>query len=651
MKKTRATAEDIMACMGGAENLVSATHCMTRLRITVRSEAPVQEKRLRALRGVLSVVHDREDRYEIVLGPGICADYADRLHALGVGTEDGEAPAGEAPGKERRRLRDVAKVLGDIFAPLIPGIITAGLCAGFASLLAQLKPDYADVPFLSALYSLLTLVSTSFMTYITAWAGYRAAERFGGTPILGGMLGMMTSLDGINQISRILGLYNEDAPLASVLSSGKGGILSVVFGVFLLCAIEKRLRKRIPASLSIILTPLLSVLLCAIPYIAVVMPACGYVSGWISTLLGDVCRSESAVVRAVAGYVASACFLPLVATGMHHGLISLYTIQLQELGYVTLYPALTMAGAGQVGAGLAVRRLAGKTGRNTLRQTASGAIPAGILGVGEPLIYSVTLPLGKPFVTACLGAGFGGAIVMVMQVASTTWGPSGIPGVFVMTAGPHGAVTNAIVYLGSLLVSCAAGFLLTFLTLKEKDLPPADAAQAANAAQAADGPEAAAATDGTEATASPAPAPAPGETVRHGDPIPADLSPLPQLAAPADGRLIPMADLPDPVFSSGKMGVCVGIDPESGSIYAPCDGTVVVLADTKHAVALQLKDGKGLLLHLGIDTVNLAGKGFTPHVAVGDAVTRGQLIMEMDIAAVRAAGLNPVVILCLLDQG
>ena len=354
---------------------------------------------------------------------------------------------------ENIQIRKVLRIIGDIFIPMLPGIICAGLCGGFASLLTQVIPNYTENSLWSFLYQVLTLINTAMMTYLTAWAGYRAAERFGGTPILGGMLGMITSLEGINRISAILGLYNQAVPLDSVLCSGKGGVLAVIAGALLIAYVEKAIRVGMPKSVDVIFTPLITMLVCVIPYILFIMPLFGYASSGVVWLFGRACLSENILVRAVLGYIAAALFLPLVAAGMHHGLVALYSVQLQELGFVTLYPALAMAGAGQVGAALALWKKAKKAGNKDLCAVIAGALPAGFLGVGEPLIYGVTLPLGKPFLTAGLGAGFGGAFIMLTQVASTTWGPSGLLGAFVMTAGQGGPGRSILFYLLALIIS------------------------------------------------------------------------------------------------------------------------------------------------------------------------------------------------------
>ena len=487
MKDYREKAEQLIKYLGGAANITTVTNCMTRVRVTVLDESLVSEQQLKGMEDVMGIVHDRDFSYEIVVGPGKSRKYADECHELGLEAsntanahaaivhtdDDWRKNKEELQGRKKGgRIKAALKVFGDIFVPLIPGIITAGLCAGFAALITQAVPDYDHIKAWNIIYNLLTLFNISFMTYLTAWAGYRAAERFGATPIIGGMLGMITSLDGINTIAQLLGLYDENNPLSSILRSGKGGVLAVIAGVFLLSIVEKKIRARMPESVDIIFTPLLSLMICAIPYILVIMPMFGFVSSGIVWVFSQLCLSTSIVVRMIAGYVSAALFLPLVAAGMHHGMVALYSVQLQEIGYITLYPALAMAGAGQVGAAIALWIKAKRVGNKDLCSIIAGALPAGFLGIGEPLIYGVTLPLGKPFITAGLGAGFGGALVMAMEVASTTWGPSGILGIFVMTEGPCGAVKSVLIYVAGLCISYVCSFIITSIFYNERELLP-----------------------------------------------------------------------------------------------------------------------------------------------------------------------------------
>ena len=540
---------------------------------------------------------------------------------------------------KRYRIRHAMRVIGDIFIPLLPGIISAGLCGAAAALITQAVPAYAEHNIWEFIHQVLTLINTSMMTFLTAWAGYRAAERFGGTPILGGMLGMITSMDGINRIAYLIGLYNSEVPLDSILCSGKGGVLAVIAGALLIAFVEKTIRSVIPSSVDVVFTPLLTMILCVIPYIIIIMPLFGYASGGIVWLFSRACLSENVFIRAISGYCAAAAFLPLVAAGMHHGLVALYNVQLQELGFVTLYPALAMAGAGQVGAALALWKMAKKVGNDNLCSVISGALPAGLLGVGEPLIYGVTLPLGKPFLTAGLGAGFGGAFIMVTQVASTTWGPSGLMGTFVMTAGPGGAGRSVPLYLTALIISYIGGYLITKLLYREEELcfetslPNEQAAAWRTASFKRLSKKKSRRIEAGEALLMGS---------RH------DQSKLP-LTAPVGGDTVPMKQIPDVMFSSGVIGNCIGIMPDSGHILAPCDGMVQEVADTNHALTFKTADGMEILLLVGLDTFILNGEGLNPLVKEGEFVTRGQAVMEADLERIKEAGLSPIMITVLCE--
>ena len=531
-------------------------------------------------------------------------------------------------------IRKALRTIGDIFIPLLPGIICAGLCAGFASLISQTVPDYEDNNIWAFIYQILSLINTSMMTFLTAWAGYRAAERFGGTPILGGMLGMITSLDGINRIAEIIGLYNSAVPLDSILCSGKGGVLAVIAGALLVSYVEKAIRPAVPKSVDVVVTPLLTMFLCVIPYIAFIMPLFGYASGGIVWLFSRACLSQNVFIRAVSGYFAAAFFLPLVAAGMHHGLVALYSVQLQELGFVTLYPALAMAGAGQVGAAFALWKKAKKVGNDDLCSVITGALPAGLLGVGEPLIYGVTLPLGKPFLTAGLGAGFGGAFIMITQVASTTWGPSGLLGAFVMTAGQGGTVRSVLFYLIALVISYIGGYLITNVSYREEELSfeamlsPGQAAARRSVAFSRLSRNKARRVQAGE------------PLMAHGRSDSAGLA----VTAPVSGETVPMNQIPDVMFSSGVIGSCVGILPENGQLLAPCDGVVTEIADTNHALTFRTKDGTEILLLVGIDTFMLNGDGLCPLVGEGEAVKAGQNVLEADLEKITQAGLSPIII-------
>lgn len=595
--------EKIVELLGSKENITSAMNCMTRLRVTVKDEKKVMEDELKKTDTVLSLVHDRPFCYEVVVGPGKSRKYADACHDMGIPATQGADVKGlRSDSKKRNPVQKFLKTFGDIFVPLIPGIIAAGLCSGLAMLIVQLVPDYKSNTVWNIIHEILALINAAFVTYISAWGGYRAAEKFGATPILGGMLGMITSLDGINVISKTLGLYNAEVPLESILCAGRGGVIAAIAGAWFLSVVEKKIRKHMPDSLDIVFTPLCTLIICVVPYIFVLMPLLGYVSSGICAVIGKVCLSQSAIARMIAGFVSAALFLPMVATGTHHGLVALYTAQLQQFGFVTLYPALAMSGAAQVGAAIVVWIKARKAKSRRLVSIIEGALPAGILGVGEPLLYGMSIPLGKPLISASIAAGFGGAFVMLFQVASTTWGPSGLLGIFVMTAGPNPPIKTICLYLIGLAISVVMGIIISSIMIKQSDIPS------------------------------------------ESDDSVSDTEPLKEIPPAADGELVPMESIPDEVFSTGVLGKCIGVIPTSDKVFSPCDGTVTMIADTLHAVGIQSDDGADILVHVGINTVTLGGKGFDLKVKVGDRVKKGQDIMLADFELIKASGLDTTVI-------
>ena len=469
----------ILELVGGKSNVTGATNCMTRLRVNLKDYNKADIEGLKALDGVLQVI--QMDNLHVVLGPGKAKKVTDLFKeqagvAGGMSTDSNwqDNKAAMKAGQKQGKVKTALKAVGDIFVPLIPGVIAAGICSGVATLITQAVPNYAEITWLFIVHQFLTMINTAFMTYITAWAGYRAAEKFGATPILGGMLGMITTMANINSISPLVGMWVDEAagenPLDAVLRAGRGGVLAVILGVLLLAKVEKFVRSKMPDALDIVVSPLVILAVCVVPYVFVIMPITGVISNILVSVVGSVCMSESIFVRMIAGFLGSFLFLPLVAMGMHHGLVALYTVQLNTIGFVTLYPALAMAGAGQVGAAIAIWLKARRTGNKRMMSVIGGALPAGVLGVGEPLIYGVTLPMGKPFITAGLGAGFGGMFCMFFKVAATTWGPSGILALPIMTAGGENPAMQVACYAIGLVISYIMGFVITNFTLKDSEV-------------------------------------------------------------------------------------------------------------------------------------------------------------------------------------
>ncbi|RCW41368.1 MULTISPECIES: PTS transporter subunit EIIC [unclassified Halanaerobium] len=463
--------KEIVEKLGGEKNILAATNCMTRLRLDLKDQSKVDLKKLKAIEGVMGVVED--DTLQIVVGPGTakkCLDILNNQYNIGsdikVG-EDWKKNKETIKGRQKQsKFKEGLKTIGKIFIPLIPAIIAAGIFNGFSGLITNLQ-NTGNLPanqFWNITQLLLSLLGGSFLGYFTIFTGINAAKQFGATEGLGGMIGALTVMGQINEISQSIGMFDSASPLNSILRSGKGGIIGVIIGVYILAFLEKKIRRIVPDVLDLIVTPVVTMLIMAVAMIFIVMPISGILSDWLVGALTLLVASENPVISVISGYVLSAVFLPMVLLGLHHGLIPIYALQLENMGGVSLFPVLAMAGAGQVGAAIAIYLKAKKTENHKLKQIISGALPAGVLGIGEPLIYGVTLPLGKPFITAGLGAGFGGAFVMVQNVMAGAWGPSGISAIPLMQP------DSILNYFLGLIIAYIGGFVITHLFIREEEV-------------------------------------------------------------------------------------------------------------------------------------------------------------------------------------
>ncbi|MFJ5777536.1 PTS transporter subunit EIIC [Streptomyces sp. NPDC093094] len=463
----RATAAAILPLVGGPANIVSVAHCMTRLRLDLADPALADEQALRALPAVLGVVPD--DTYQVVLGPGVVNRVTEALEELlpkAGGAASGPAEEGAAPGpaeegaapglaargaalKEEQRRRNATPLklalrrVANIFVPLIPALIGCGILAGVNGLLV-------NAGLLPGLTPAIGTIASAFMALIAVFVGHNTAREFGGTPVLGAAVAAVVVYPGVAKVT-VLGL---------ALVPGQGGVLGALAAALLATRVEKWCHRRVPPALDVLLTPALTVLTAGLATLYGLM----YAAGEISTAIGGAADWLLTNTGAVAGLIMGGLFLPLVMLGLHQALIPLHTTLIEQQGHTVLLPLLAMAGAGQVGAAAAVYvRLRHDT---SLRTTIRSALPAGLLGVGEPLIYGVSLPLGRPFLTACAGGAAGGAFVgffamLGTTVGATAIGPSGWA-LFPLLAGNRGLGATAAIYAGGLVTGYAVGFAATY---------------------------------------------------------------------------------------------------------------------------------------------------------------------------------------------
>lgn len=439
------TAAALLPLVGGPANVTSVAHCMTRLRLGLADRSLVAEEALRALPAVLGVVDD--DTYQIVLGPGVVARVTPEFEKL-VGSA-GELAARGAELKEERRARNATpgKILlrrvANIFVPLIPALIGCGVLAGLNGLLINMG-------WLPGVTGALAAIASAFLALIAVFVGYNTAKEFGGTPVLGGAVAAVVVYPGVAKVTAF----------GVALAPGQGGVLGALAAALLGTYVEKWCRTWVPATLDVLVTPTLTVLIAGLATLYGLM----YAAGELSTAIGTAANWLLSTTGPFAGLILGGLFLPLVMLGLHQALIPIHTTLIEQQGYTVLLPILAMAGAGQVGAAVAVYvRLRHDT---SLRTTIKSALPAGLLGVGEPLIYGVSLPLGRPFLTACAGGAAGGAFVGFFamlgdRVGATAIGPSGWA-LFPLLAGNRGLGTTVAIYGGGLLTGYGVGFLATY---------------------------------------------------------------------------------------------------------------------------------------------------------------------------------------------
>ena len=467
--KTQELAKQIVDLLGGVKNIANAENCMTRLRVSIKDYGKVNIEALKNTEGVLGVMDTEEHYIQVVLGPGKVRDVMEACKEMGVAEkasqtvgEDWEKNKEAVQGTQKhKKLISNIRVIADIFTPMIPAFIASGICNGLGKIINILM-DNGTLPKVAAvvvIYNIFVLVGNAFLSYLAIFTGVRAAKQFGVNEMLGGMVGAASLNSVITTIAKAVGWEKT-----GVLATGAGGIIGVVVGVWVLAKIEKCVHKHMPSALDVAFTPLITMIITMPLFVLIIMPITGYVSSAISSFLSLFANSSNPFVSVLTGYILAATFLPLVLVGLHRGLTPIYTLQIEKLGGTTLFPAVAMAGAGQVGAAIALYIKARKVGNKRLQSVITGAIPAGILGIGEPLIYGVTLPMLKPFITAGLGAGFGGAYVMLRHVMAVATSPSGILGTTIMM--PECMLDFVI----GILISYVMGAIITYFVIPSKDV-------------------------------------------------------------------------------------------------------------------------------------------------------------------------------------
>ncbi|WP_238883006.1 PTS transporter subunit EIIC [Clostridium sp. YIM B02551] len=455
-------AMEILKKINGSGNVDSYANCMTRLRIKVKNLEKVDFDGLKKIDGVLGVIQN--ETVQVVIGPGKVKKVADefgKLVEMKGGTVEESSDVKHAAlnenlaketkdkykKKQNTKVHEILKIVGNIFVPLIPGFVSSGLILGISNVIANMATaGVIDKGVINASwFILLKTIGGLLFGALGVFTGINAAKEFGGTGVIGGIAGLLIYSPALTQL-KTFSIFGFNLQIAT----GLGGVLGVILAAYIFSVIEKYLRKYIPDSLDLMITPLVTILVGSFITIAIIMPLSGFIMNAITWFLVDFCLYK---LGALGGYILSATFLPLVTVGLHQGLTPVHLQLIEKDGFTTLLPVLAMAGAGQVGTAIAIYV---KTKDKSLKNRIASALPVGFLGIGEPLIYGVSLPLGRPFISACIGAGFGGAWCAIYKLGAIAVGPSGLALI------PLVAQNKYLAYFIGLLISYVAGFIITY---------------------------------------------------------------------------------------------------------------------------------------------------------------------------------------------
>ncbi len=617
-RKYEQLAADIVKNVGGKENVIQLAHCITRLRFKLKDESKANTDVLKNMDGVVTVVQSG-GQYQVVIGNHVGDVYDEILgyHGIsGVGgvdvQEDDDAP--------KKPLDLFIDTISGIFTPILGVLSAAGMLKGLLALLASFEIISRN----GGTYAIMNVVSDAFFFFLPIFLGYTAAKKFKmhseftamaiGAALVYPSLAQLRSGDVLYQVFQgtmfASNVNVEFLGIPVILMNYASSVIPIVLATWVAAKIENFFFQRIGPTFKSFGVPFLTMLI-TIPLTLIVV---GPVSTWLGQIVGFLATSFFNLSPIVAGIFIGFFWQMLVMFGLHWGLVPVMLNNVVTLGYDEVVTTMFGASFAQTAAVLAIFL---RTKDTKLKGIALPAFFSGIFGVTEPAIYGVTLPRKKYFIFTCIGGGVGGALMALLSVKLYIFGGLGIFAYPCYIDPNSGDVSGMYYAMLVSAVSAAVGFILTFVTYKDEAVAEAAPAPAA-------------------------PAPATPATESAEPELKAET-----LASPLTGNLVSMENIPDPVFSSGALGQGIAVEPTEGKVFAPADAEVTTLFPTGHAIGLKTENGTEVLIHIGMDTVDMEGKGFTTHCAQGDKVKKGQLLIEFDIAAIKAANhpiITPVIV-------
>lgn len=589
------SAKETLEYIGGKENIVSAAHCATRLRLVIADNSKCDKTKIENVDGVKGVF-EAQGQLQIIFGTGTVNKVYDEFIQLAGITGGTKEDVKQAAASKQNIFKRGIKTLGDVFVPIIPAIVASGLLMGLLEGFCNLWPQMAD----SSTYTIIHLFSNAAFVFLPILIAISAAKTFGGNVYLGAVIGMIMVHTSLVNAWSVASMAASDIPKASVwfglydidLVGYQGHVIPVVIAVFLMSVIEKKLHKIVPEMIDLFVTPLLTVLVTGYLTLTIIGPIFSTIENWVLTGAQELI----ALPFGLGGALVGGLYAPTVVAGLHHMYNAIEAGMLSSSGLNTWMPVATAANVAQGAACLAVAV------KSKSAKTKSVALPAALsayLGITEPAIFGVNVRYMKPFIAGCIGGVAGGLVAGITGVGATAYGITGLFGFLITT-------NYAVQYALIIIVATVVGFGVSFVLFKEEP-----EAKAVKTSPKKDVPV----EEKEEASASEE-----------------------EISSPVAGAVVKTSEVADPTFASEMLGTTVAIEPENGTFVAPCDGEIVTMFPTGHAVAIQSPAGAEILIHIGIDTVKMEGAGFTKKVDQGAKVKKGDVLIEADLAEIKKAG-------------
>lgn len=607
-----AIAEQILKYTGEKENLISAAHCATRLRLVIADNDKCDSAAVENVDAVKGVFF-ASGQMQIILGTGTVNKVYDEFIKIAGISEASKDDVKREAAKRQNPFKRLIKTIGDIFVPIIPAIVASGFLMGIMEALNfMVNNGYVNINTDGSIYQFAVLFSNVAYVFLPILIAFSAAKVFGANPFLGAVIGMImihpdlqnawtVATEGVQKTQEVFfGLWRID------MVGYQGHVIPVIIAVFVLSIIEKRLHKIVPPMFDLFVTPLVSVFVTGYLTLAAIGPVFVFVE---NGLLNGI-QSLLTLPFGIGSFIMGGAYATTVVSGIHH----MYTVidigQLAQYGLTFWLPLASAANVAQGGAAFAV---ALKSKNKKMKSVALPSALSACMGITEPAIFGVNLRLGKPFIAASIGGACGALYASLVHLGATGTGVTGIFGILLHLHSPlHYVIAMAIAF--------GVAFVLTGVLGFKEETASVTSGQVEAVIKEEQETE-----DGNN-----------GELI---------------LVSPLKGRVIPLSEVPDETFASGVLGDGVGIQPAEGKVYAPFDCTVAAVFDTKHAIGLETPDGVELLIHIGMDTVKLNGEPFTVYVEAGETVKAGGLLAAFDMDKIKAAGLDTVTPVIVTNPG